>query len=328
MRPGRLPLVVCALAVAACAENPAGVGGPVTGYVFDARVGAIRPMLGIPGAAYLGTSLVSQVENASIAPDGSAALTSHSGRLIVYAELRAAAPVAITIEAGISGADHFAWAPDSGAAAVYASKTGQAQVLTGFAQAPSAGIPFGLSEIAGAVTAFAFDGQRVIFGVTSQESGGIYIGNGQDSAQRIAAAVNPTAIALAGADLYFADGGSQEIREITDYIRTPAAVEFSKNGISSPAGLQVSADGKKLYVANAGSRKVSVYDVASRTEIQSLNLDFTPTRLDRFGSSSAFLLNGIGQGPLYVLTDNAQSPTVYFVPAPRNQPRKIRYRPI
>jgi DNA-binding beta-propeller fold protein YncE len=329
MYSGRLSLLLCALAAAGCAETPAGVSGPVTGFVFDSQAGAIRAMRGIPGAAYLGSPLVSRVDAASVSPDGSAALAAQAGRLMLYTGLRGAAPVSAAIQGAIAGADRFAWAPDGGAAAVYASKSGQAQILTGLAQSPAAGAPIDLSGIAGSVTALAFDGQRLIVAAASDGAGGIYTASAQSPAQRVASAASPSAIALAGADLYFADNQTQQIWQVRSYAGTPAAVLFSNDSaIATPAGLQLSADGKRLYVANAGSRKLAVYDVASRAAVASLDLAFTPTGLDRFGSASVFLLNGGGHGPLYVLNDSAQ-PAVYFVPAPaKAQPRKIRIRPL
>jgi sugar lactone lactonase YvrE len=177
------------------------------------------------------------------------------------------------------------------------------------------------------VTALAFDGQRIIVGVSG---GGVYLASPPTAAQRIAAASSPSAIALAGANLYFADNQSQQIWQVQAYAGTPAAVLFANDsGISSPAGLQVSADGQRLYVANAGNRKLAVYDIALRSALESLDLNFTPTRLDRFGDTSVFLLNGSGAGPLYVLSDgNPAKIAVYFVPgAPSNHPRKLRPRP-
>ncbi len=287
-------------------------------------------MVGIPGAAYLGAPLVSSVDGAAVAPDGSAVLATQAGRLMLYTGLRGSTVVAAAVQGAISGVDHFAWAPDGSAAAVYASKSGQAQILANLTQSPAAGAPIDLSAIPGPVTALVFDGQRLVAGAASDGSGGIYVASAQSPLQRIASAGNPAAIALAGADLYYADNQSQQIWQVQNYARTPAAVVFAKDsGISTPAGLQISADGKRLYVANSGSRKLAVYDVASRTPIESLDLVFTPTRLDRFGAASAFVLNGTGQGPVYVLTDGAQEPAVYFVPAPgKAQPRKIRIRPL
>ena len=326
MHTSRLLVALGALAISAWAQPSAGVAGPVTGFVFDAQSGALRPMLGIPGAAYLGNAIASGLNAASVAPNGSAALAVQpGGKLVLYSGLRSASPVALAVSGAITGADHFAWTPNSGAAAVYSSHAGQAQILTALAPSPKAAAPIDLSALPGQVTALAFDGQRLIVAVASADSGGIYLATASSGIERIASAANPSAIALAGASLFFSDNQSQQIFQVERYAGTPAAVVFaSDSGISSPAGLQVSADGQRLYVANAGSQKLAIYDVPSRTPVQSLSLAFTPTRLELFGDSSVFLLNGGGQGPLYVARDGAAGKAaVYFVPSP-NKPRRLK----
>lgn len=327
----KLVLIFGISAMAGWAESSATVSGPVTGFIFDGQTASLRPMLGIPGAAYLGAPAVSKIDAAAVSPDGSAALAVQAGRLVLYTGLRNAAPAVVTIPGAIA-ADRFAWAADSGSAAVYSSKSGQAQILSKLAQTPAAGAAIGLTGMAGTVTALAFDGQRILFGVESATAGGIYSVDAHAAPQRIAPAASPSAIGLAGADLYFADKQSQQIWQVQSYAGTSAAVLFANDSsISSPAGVQLSADGQRLYVANAGSRKLAVYDIASRAPAQSIALTCTPTRLDHFGDSSVLLLNDTGQGPLYVLSDShAAKPAVYFVPAPApaNWREKIRRRPI
>src|ERR1022692_2959685 len=299
MHTGRLFIALCALAISGWAQTSAGVAGPVTGFIFDAQVGAVRPMLGIPGAAYLGNVVAAGMNAASVAPDGSAALAVQQlGRLVLYTGLRSATPpVALHVPGAIAGVDHFAWAPinnanNAGSAAVvYSSRTGQA----------------------------------LIVGVASNDYGGIYLASAASGIQRIAHAASPSAIDFSGSSLYFADNQAQQIWQVQSYAGTPAAVLFANDsGISSPAGLQVSADGQRLYAANAGSRTLSVYDITSRSPVQSLDLNFTPTRLDRFGDSSVFLLNGTGQEPLYVMRDGGPGKAaVYFVPSPV-KPRSLK----
>src|ERR1017187_6829171 len=122
-----------------------------------------------------------------------------------------------------------------------------------------------------------FDGQRLIVGVASNDYGGIYLASAASGIQRIAHAASPSAVDLSGSSLYFADNQAQQIWQVQSYAGTPAAVLFANDsGISSPAGLQVSADGQRLYAANAGSRTLSVYDITSRSPVQSLDLNFTP----------------------------------------------------
>ena len=326
----RILTALCALAISGWAQPSAGVAGPVTGFIFDAPSGAVRPMLGIPGAAYLGNVVAAGLNSASVAPDGSAALAVQLGRLVLYTGLRGATPpVALHVAGAIAGADLFAWAGNNSAnnaAAVYCSRTGKAQILTSLAPSPVAAVPIDLLGLPGQVTALAFDGQRLIVGVANSDAGGIYLASASSGIQRIAHATNPSAIDLAGASLFFADKQSQQIWQVQSYAGTPAAVLFANDsGISSPAGLQVSADGQRLYAANAGSRTLAVYDIASRTPLQSLDLNCTPTRLDLFGDSSTFLLNATGQGPLYVVRDGGpgKAAAVYFVPSPGN-PRPVK----
>ena len=333
MTTSNLILMICAgsISMTAWAANDAAVAGPVTGFVFDAQAGHIRPMLGFPGAAYLGAAVISNADSASVSPDGSAALAIQAGKLILYTGLASAAPTAVSLRGGII-ADHFAWAPDGTAAAIYSSKSGQAQIVSNLLEAPSAAAPIDLSALPGNVAALAFDGQQIILAVASGGSGGVYMVTGQSGTQRIASAGSPSALALAGADLYFADQQTGQIWQVQSYARQPVPMLFAGDAsISSPVGLQLSADNKRLYVAAAGSRGVSVYDVAARSQLESIALNFTPTRLDRFGSTSVFLLNTVGQAaPLCVFTDaNAAKPAVYFVPAPNggNSHHPIQYRP-
>jgi len=324
--------IVCAGSMAICADNNAVLLGPATGFLFDGRARAIRPMLGMPGSAYLGPPVVSNLESSSVSPDGSAALAIQAGKLTLYTGLASASPSAVYLPASIA-ADYFAWAPGATAAALYSSKSAQAQIVSNLLETPSAGAPIDLSGLADRIDAMAFDGQQIVLAVASEGSSGIYTVTGQSGPQRIAFAGYPCAVVLAGADLYFADRQTQQIWQIQNYARQPAPVLFAGDpSVSSPVGMQLSADGSRLYVANAGSRSLTVYDVAARSRIESVALSFTPTRLDRFGNTSALVLNTAGQGraPLYVLSDaNAAKPAIYFVPAPSgvNSRRPIRYRP-
>jgi hypothetical protein len=315
MQTGRLLIAFGAFAAMAAAQPSAGVAGPVTGFVITA--GAIRPMLGVPGGAYLGASvLATGLDAALVSPDGSAALAVQQvDQLVLYNGLRSGLPTALGVKGSIAGPDHLAWAPNSASAAVYSSRTAQGQMVTSLGSSPAAGPPIDLAGLPGTVTVLACDGQRLILGV-SGDSGGIYLAGAAGGIQRIASAASPSAIALAGASLYFSDAQSERIFQVPNYAGTPVAMVFSSDtDIASPAGLQVSADGQRLYVANAGSRKLAVYDIASRSAVQSIALNFTPTRLDLFGDSSVFLMNSAGQGPIYVVRDAAAGrAAVYFVP--------------
>jgi len=330
MRKLGLFVALGAFALSALAQSSTGVAGPVTGFVFDQTSGMIRAMLGIPGAAYLGYAVGTGMSAVAVAPDGSAALgVRRTGKLVLYTGLRDSRARTQNLAGAIQGVNRLAWAPDAGSAAVYSAGNSQAQILTGLQKAPAAGAPIDLSNLPGPVTALLCDGQNAILAV-SGDSGGIFRASGSSAPERIAAATSPSAMALAGGSLYFADNQSQQVWQIKSYATTPAALIFAgDSGLNMPVGVQVSADGQRLLVANAGNRKLAIYDLASRTVTQSVSLAFTPTRLDRFGDASVFLMNSQGSGPLYVVRDGgAGQAAVFFVPSPVQQHPHIPVRPV
>jgi len=331
MNTGKLTLILCAASIAAGADNIGGLQGPVSGYVLDTSVHAIRPMMGFPGAAYLGAPAVTAVDAAWVSPDGSAAFTVYGGQAAIYTGLGTGAPAAAKL-AGVLAPDYFAWSPSGTAAVLYSAATKQAQIISGLGTKPSVGSPIDLTSLSGQVTAIAFDGQQVLLAVSAAASGGIYLVTAQGGPRLLLSAAGPASILLAGADLYFADNQSQQIWKVGSYATEAVPAVFANDSsISSPAALQLSADGTRLYVANAGSRTVGVYDVATHAPEQSITLNFTPTRLDRFGSNSVFLLNSAGQtgAPLYVLSDQLNKRAVYFVPGTgmTGRPHPAPYKP-
>ena len=58
-----------------------GLTGPVSGLVFDSGTQALRPILGVPGAAHLGAAAASGLDWAEVAPNGRSALGLSGGRL-------------------------------------------------------------------------------------------------------------------------------------------------------------------------------------------------------------------------------------------------------
>jgi hypothetical protein len=177
--------------------------------------------------------------------------------------------------------------------------------------------PIDLSGLPGQVTALAFDGQRLILGVTSADSGGIYPASATAGIQRIAASGSPSAIALAGGSLYFADSQSQQIVQVQAYAGTPSAAVFANDsGIRSPAGCRFPRTGSGCSLPTPATTNWRSTISPRASPIQSLDLAYTPTRLDRFGDSSVFLMNASVPGPLYVVRDGgAGKAAVYFVPA-------------
>ena len=312
----RYALLLC-LATAGLAQDRAAVGGPVSGIVFDQNAQALRPVLGIPGAAYLAAPLVSGIDAAAVSPDGSSALAVVDGRLSLIAGLKNLAPAIAPIEGALSAVDRFAWSPDGATAAVYSSRDNRFQVLSDLRKTPAAG-PAIDAAIEGTVTALAVDrAGEVLAGAASGDAGGVYL-LGPDGPRLILKAGTPVALVFANGerDLYVADRTGQRIWSVQGFAGAAAAVVFA-DGVSSPVGLQLSADGKRIFVASAETRALSVLDTASGASLGSLELDCAPTGLRAFGSDVWLLNSDRGsEEPLYVI-DGAGEPAAWFVPAGR-----------
>lgn len=307
--------LLCAVPLIGAADDRTAISGPVAGVVFDQPSGALRPVLGVPGAAYLGSSLATGIDAAGVSPDGSAALAVRGGSLFLVTHLKDPAPVWTSIDGAIGAADRFAWSSDT--AAVYSSASGQAQILRQLSDNPAASPAIDLSGLPGPASALALAGDSLLIGVQSPGGGGVYLATADAAPQLLATATNPAAIIVAGTDLYFADHDTGQVWQVQSFREQPAVMLFA-DGIDTPAGLQLSAG--RLFVAAAGSQTLVVYDVSSRAAVASVDLEFTPTRLDPLGSPSILLMNAVADPsqPLYI-ADTSGNPAVYFVPVGREQ---------
>jgi hypothetical protein len=300
------------------------------GYVFDGPGRTIRPIIGIPGAAYPGAALVSNIDFASVAPDGSFALVEQQGQPVMLVNFNSANPTLASIDGAIGNVDYFAWSPDASSAAVFSSTTGQVQTLSHFGDSAIAGSPIPVSGAPGQISALAVDGARIIVGLKSANAGGIYLLSADGSLHPLAAAASPSVILPAGQDLYFADSEAGQVWVIRNYAGATAATLLSgTEKLAGVVGMQLAGDRSRLYVADAGNTMIAVYDLASGALAQTLGLNFVPSGLSRFGNSSVFLMTAATQNPspVYILADSLSGIGIYFVPAVQMDTAKRRVHP-
>ena len=155
-------LIAGACALVALGEDSR-MGGPVSGFVFHSPTRSIRPIVGVPGSAYLGAMVAQDLDAASVSPLGKSALATRGGQLYFVQGLDTGQPLATPIEGAISTVDRFAWNQNGLSAAVYSADSRQAQILRSpnASQAPGVESAVDLSAIEGAVSALLFDGKRL-----------------------------------------------------------------------------------------------------------------------------------------------------------------------
>jgi hypothetical protein len=306
-----------ALLTATAAAQTVAVQGPVAGTVFTSQT--VRPLLGAPGAAITGPALMTGVLWASIAPGGNWGLMSQRGRSARVYALSGAAPSQVATEGLIDGIDQVAWSRNGSYALAYSSKSAQMQRLRFSGSAASADAPVSLSSFGG-VTTLAIDpsGRQMAFGASGT---GLYLVQVGQSPVLLTAMAQPAAAAFdgTGAVLYAIN---LETRRIVEFISGSGPIDFAplpESGAGAeapnPIGLAVSGDSRYLLFADAASRSICVYDRTSQDLVNTIPLDFTPSRLEALSATPAFLLNGDRSKEWLMILDAATSPRVYFVPA-------------
>src|SRR5687768_4854610 len=91
--------------------------GPGSGFVFDDQARSIRWIVGVPGAAYLGTRVADGLDLAAVAPNSRLAVAVKGGGLYLV-RLDAAEAAWQTLEEEAGAVETIAWSADSTAVVV------------------------------------------------------------------------------------------------------------------------------------------------------------------------------------------------------------------
>jgi len=153
-----LALIATLLNVVGVQAQSAFVAGPTLGFTPENGGTAIRPIIGIPGAAALRdrVELGTEIRGAIISPtqDYAVAARAEDAQFVVI-DLRSV-PAAITAAAGtFPGADIMAVSPSGSFAAVYDHQSRTIQVVGNILQAPAAVAYFDASRIPGRLASIA-----------------------------------------------------------------------------------------------------------------------------------------------------------------------------
>lgn len=290
--------------------------GPISGFVYSPVSRTVRPLFGIPGATHLGSPVLDEVDSASIAPGGKWALIAKGGHSSFMRGLSDLAPAESSPDGLIDAVDRTLWNRDGSYALLYSSSQNRLQRVRFSDSGAVADQALDLSPW-GKVTALAIDpaGRQIAFGIAGS---GLYLFEAGQSPALLSSMARPAAAAFdgTGRHLYAADLDQQRIVEFDS---GSSALEFASLAQTdatavSPVGLTVSGDGRYLLLADSAAQAVRVYETASRRLVNTIPLDFAPSRFEAL-SSSTFLLNGNNKNEWLLVLDTGQIPGVSFVPA-------------
>ncbi|MGE5568940.1 MAG: hypothetical protein ACM3S5_07890 [Rhodospirillales bacterium] len=309
MRPVAAALIL--LAWQAPAQGPA-IRGPMLGYVFDPGAAAIRPILGIPGAATLGAplDLGEPILRAMISPrqDFALAVAASDSRVL-----------AVSLPSGTAegcqcapGPDRILFSPRGDAVALYYSAGARLHVL------PRAGTvrggDFDLSLFPGELTALAVsDSGAVLAAFSNGSAGAVYfLESGREPGLALSLSrASALAFLPASSDALATDDVDDRLYLIRDpggraEVTLAAAVG---DGVEKPTAV-LGLEGSRALAAAAGGLVITDLAAGASSVIE---CGFAPIDLQALGGS-VYGLAAPSPGPMWLLDGDAPGARVFFVP--------------
>lgn len=300
--------------------NPASVSAPVLGYVYDTRGGELKPLLGIPGSSLMGQPLTLGAAVSEVAASERYALAiTGQDRRVELLRFGQGAPAVSPVSAAASGPDRIFLSPSGGAAALYRSIDGFIQVITGLPDSPTVRSGITLPDLGGAVNALAIsdDGLALLAALGNDQTGLLFslAADGTPTQLPVAGPVSAMAFRPNSHDVAIADRAGNAISVIrnVDGSAEYQAVAGPNDGVAGPLAVEFSADGGRLFVANAGPGNVLVIDPAGGPPAP-VPCQCALTALSRL-NGSIFRLNDLSNDPLMLFDGGSAQPRVVFVPS-------------
>lgn len=295
--------------------------GPQGPLLFDVASRSLRSVVGLPGSAYLGTALRSDLDLASVAPNRKTILLVESGHLRSMRSDGLEANEPIAIPESIENVDRILWSLDSNAAFVFSSSNRTLQRISLAEGSFTASSPILLDSLSGTLTLVAADFPSLTAAVLARTEDGLnrlYLIPGDGSIQLLGIFDHQPAVAFQpGTDLLFVfSGDSHQISKFQNENGEWVQAHLSNilNDIEA-AALLVNPDGATLYIADRNSRSIITCSSTDGTEISRLPIDIAPRAFEPIGESEFLLNPGASGEPFWTLRVQNGSLHAYFIPA-------------
>jgi hypothetical protein len=301
--------------------EPQFIGGPILGFIPDAGGTAIRPVLGIPGASVLGERLELDVDirGAVISPRQDYAIASRLADAQAVVIDVGADPPAVTPVTGVHpGVELIAVSPSGSVAAVYDHPSGTVQVIGGLPHNAAVVAEFDTSIISGRAAGLAIsdDGTLALMKVVESDDAGLWVLGSSNGPGRISLD-RPSAAAFFPNrdDAVVTDDAARSAFLMMDigHAGTLVPLVSAADRIEAFSSVSVSEDGRRVFLADAGSGIIATVDVETRTS-NFASCQCRPTGLYRLSGNSIFRLTEPSGDPITILDASSSDPRIAIIP--------------
>lgn len=290
------------------------------GFVFDPGSASVRPLWGVPGAAYVGGALDLGVDIAS-----SAASPRQDYLVLLTGPTRAAqiwlhdTQIILALPGVRPGATSVVVSPEGASAAFFYADTNQVHVITGLPSSPLTAFDANLSAMMNPLASLAIsdDGTQLLaseIAVAGNAAPAVAVFQASGVAGRIPVASPASAIAfLSGNHDALISAGSEAV------LIRDAAAQSSRiplpSAANSAVGVVASSDGQRAFFAVAQSGSVAVVSLTSATA-QPLIVDCNcvPTAISRTAADSIYRLTGSSGSPVSLMDVSTSQPRLLLIP--------------
>jgi hypothetical protein len=288
-------------------------GIPTTGFLHEPATGAIRPVIGLPGAWTLAPELeLPRAKTVRFARHGNFALLSMEEGVSIALGLGSGGLRYQAIE-GTQAADVMVLSRQEDKALLISTESRQAQWIEGLPGNPHVSRTVSLPALGTLAVALSWDGNLAL----AASRGGdqlIYriplhgdpevIGNGSIAA---------ITFALDSADAYLVDTDARQLL-LAPGGRSLLPIGQLDESLGTAVSLEMAA-GKHLLLTSRGAPRAACFDL-NHHSFSAIDLPETATHLQPFGSENLFVLGDAqaGQAVYSLSLDDACGAALYFIP--------------
>ena len=289
--------------------------------MFDSPTRGVRPIIGLLGSAYLGPSVLNNLDAAWIAPHGLHGIAIRDEQVLLISALGSDRPGASILNGVVRQPQGVMWSADGSVAVLFSASGNWIQRFTNLPNLPAAGQTMDLSGLPGTVSAIASDApaRRIAIGIRAETGGGVYIASDDQSPVFRMPMMDPAALAFSSSEdiLYAAERATGQLFELRN--SGSQAIPGTQNGATDPVAIRSGEDAqgrRLLYVAGRADRVIRVYDAASYALLNELALETAPVGLEPLGDTSFLIAARAKDGDALWLLSGKPAAAVYFVPSP------------